>query len=85
VKSLQERGFIDSITLLMRDRHHLDSAWDYELQIVWRDKVAQVTGDSPELLHRHFPGWEDNKKNEARRWEITAEHWDEVLSAVPVE
>jgi hypothetical protein len=85
LKSLQERGFIKSITLLKRDRHHLEPAWDYELQIVWRDKVAQVTGDSPELLHKLFPDWADYQKNEARRWEITAEHWDEDLSPVPVE
>lgn len=85
LKSLKERGFIQSITLLKRDRHHLVPAWDYELQIVWRDKVAQVTGDSPELLHKLFPDWADYQKNEARRWEITAEHWDEDLSPVPVE
>ncbi len=85
LKSLQEQGLIKSITLLKRDRHHLVPAWDYELQIVWRDKVAQVTGDSPELLHKIFPNWADYQKNEGRRWEITAEHWDEDLSPVPVE
>jgi hypothetical protein len=85
LKSLQEQGLIKSITLLKRDRHHLVPAWDYELQIVWRDKVAQVTGDSPELLRKLFPDWADYQKNEARRWEITAEHWDEDLSPIPVQ
>jgi DNA-binding PadR family transcriptional regulator len=85
LKSLQQEGYIKSITLYKRDRHHLSPAWDYELQIVWRDKVAQITGDSPELLHKIFPDWADYQKNEARRWEITEEHWDEDLSPVAVE
>ena len=85
LKALQEQGLIKSITLLKRDRHHLSPAWDYELQIVWRDKFAQVTGESPETLHKIFPDWADYQKNEDRRWEITAEHWDEDLSPVPVE
>jgi hypothetical protein len=85
LKALQEQGLIKSITLLKRDRHHLVPAWDYELQIVWRDKFAQVTGESPESLHKIFPDWADYQKNEARRWEITAEHWDEDLSPIPVE
>jgi DNA-binding PadR family transcriptional regulator len=62
LKALKEQGYIQSITLLKRDRHHLVPAWDFELQIVWRDKVAQVTGDSPELLHRLFPDWDDYQK-----------------------
>ena len=85
LKQLKEKGLIQSITLYKRDRHHLSPAWDYELQIVWRDKVAQVTGGGPELLHTIFPDWADYQKNEARRWEITEEHWDEDLSPVPVE
>lgn len=85
LKALKEKGYIQSITLYKRDRHHLVPAWDYELQIVWRDKVAQIHGDSPEELHKIFPDWADYQKNEARRWEITAEHWDEDLSPIPVE
>jgi DNA-binding PadR family transcriptional regulator len=85
LKELQKEGYIQSITVYKRDRHHLSPSWDYVLQIVWRDKVAQVTGDSPELLHKLFPDWADYQKNEARRWEITQDHWDEDLSPVPVD
>ena len=85
LKALKEQGYIQSITLLKRDRHHLVPSWDFVLQIVWRDKVAQVTGDSPELQHRLYPNWADYQKGEARRWEVTAEHWDEDLSPVPVD
>lgn len=86
LKALQEQGLIKSITLLKRDRHHLVPAWDYELQIVWRDKVAQaLDGDKRTLLHRLYPDWADYQKGEARRWEITAEHWDEDLSPVPID
>ena len=85
LKALKEQGLIKSITLLQRDRHHLTPAWDYELQIVWRDKVAQASGSGPGLLHKLFPDWADYQKNEARRWEVTAEHWDEDLSPVAVE
>jgi len=85
LKALKEKGYIQSITLYKRDRHHLVPAWDYELQIVWRDKEAQIHGDGPDGLHKIFPDWADYQKNEARRWEITAEHWDEDLSPVPVE
>jgi DNA-binding PadR family transcriptional regulator len=85
LKALKEQGIIQSITLLKRDRHHLSPAWDYELQIVWRDKVAQATGGGPGLVHKIFTDWPDYQKNEARRWEITEEHWDEDLSPVPVE
>jgi hypothetical protein len=85
LKALKEQGLIKSITLYKRDRHHLVPAWDYELQIVWRDKLAQATGGGPELVHKLFPDWADYQKNEARRWEVTAEHWDEDLSPVPVD
>jgi|ERR1035441_6813946 hypothetical protein len=85
LKTLKEQGLIKSITLYKRDRHHLVPAWDYELQIVWRDKVAQASGGGPELVHKLFPDWADYQKNEARRWEVTAEHWDEDLSPVPVD
>jgi DNA-binding PadR family transcriptional regulator len=85
LKALKEQGLIQSVTLLKRDRHHLTPPWDYELQIVWRDKVAQATGGGPGLVHKLFPDWADYEKNEARRWEITVEHWDEDLSPVPVE
>lgn len=85
LKSLKEQGYIQSITLLKRDRHHLSPNWDFELQIVWRDKVAQATGDTPELQHKLYPDWADYQKGEAHRWEITAEHWDEDLSPVPVQ
>jgi len=85
LKALKEQGLIKSITLYKRDRHHLVPAWDYELQIVWRDKVAQASGGGPDLVHKLFPDWADYQKNEARRWEVTAEHWDEDLSPVPVD
>jgi len=85
LKQLKEQGLIQSITLYKRDRHHLSPPWDYELQIVWRDKVAQATGGGSELVHKIFPDWADYQKNEARRWEITEEHWDEDLSPVPVD
>jgi DNA-binding PadR family transcriptional regulator len=85
LKALQQQGLIKSITLYKRDRHHLVPAWDYELQIVWRDKIAQISGGGPDLLHKLFPDWADYQKNEARRWEVTAEHWDEDLSPVPIQ
>jgi len=85
LKALKEQGLIKSITLLKRDRHQLVPAWDYELQIVWRDKVAQATGGGEGLTHKLFPDWADYQKNEAHRWEITTEHWDEDLSPVPVD
>ena len=85
LKALKDKGYIQSITLLTRDRHHLSPDWDYELQIVWRDKVAQVTGTTPELHHSLFPDWADFEKGEAARWQIVEAHWDEELSPVKLD
>jgi DNA-binding PadR family transcriptional regulator len=85
LKALKEKGYIRSITLLTRDRHHLSPDWDYELQIVWRDKVAQVTGLTPELQHATFPDWADFEKGEVARWQIVEAHWDEDLSPVKID
>ncbi|MBI1983589.1 MAG: hypothetical protein HYS61_05265, partial [Acidobacteria bacterium] len=54
---------------------------------VFRDWQAmeQARAREPEIIRSLYPNKDLHDREEKRRWEITLEHWDDVLSPVPLE
>jgi hypothetical protein len=54
-----------------------DGRWDYRVTIVWKNvEVAHDDFDSQALIRQLFPDQDTYKKEEQRRFEILAGHWD---------
>ena len=66
-------------------RYHAteDGRWDYRVTIVWKNAVAANDGFDPApLLRQLYPDQETFRREEQRRFEILAAHWD--VPIVPV-
>ena len=49
---------------------------------------AECVGDRPheEAVERKiFSAWLPHREAERRRWEITEQHWDDLMAVLPVE
>ena len=55
---------------------HTDEAarWDYRVEIVYRDFAGSLHEE--EITEALFPDATTRKRDEQRRWELTANHWD---------
>jgi hypothetical protein len=55
---------------------HTDEAarWDYRVEITYRD--ADGARHEDEIANALFPDAATRKREENRRWELTANHWD---------
>ncbi len=55
---------------------HTDEAarWDYRVEITYRD--VDGSAHEEEIAHALFPDSATRKREENRRWELTANHWD---------
>jgi hypothetical protein len=55
---------------------HTDEAgrWDYRVEITYRDFAA--ASHEEEIAQKLFPDTATRKREENRRWELTANHWD---------
>ncbi len=55
---------------------HTDEAarWDYRVEITWRDFDASKHEE--EIAQMLFKDAETRKRDDRRRWELTANHWD---------
>ncbi len=55
---------------------HTDEAarWDYRVEITYRDVDGSLHED--EITRALFPDAVTRKREENRRWELTANHWD---------
>jgi hypothetical protein len=55
---------------------HTDEAgrWDYRVEITYRDFAA--ASHEEEIAQALFPDAATRKREENRRWELTANHWD---------
>ena len=54
-----------------------DGRWDYRVTIVYKNAaIAHDSFDSASLLKQLFPDQDTYKKEEQRRFEILAAHWD---------
>jgi hypothetical protein len=61
---------------IFRPNQHMDEAarWDYRVEITYKD-YASASKVGP-LFNELFPDAATRKKEEQRRWEMTANHWD---------
>ena len=63
-----------------------DGRWDYRVTIVWKNVGVTNDGfDSQPVLKQLFPDQETFKKEEQRRFEILAGHWDVPVAEVDLE
>jgi len=61
-----------------------DGRWDYRVTLVWKNAATTDDGFSEEEIKQQlFPDQETFKKEEQRRFEILAAHWD--LPVIDVE
>jgi len=69
----------------VRPRYHAteDGRWDYRVTIVWKNAATANDGFDPApLLRQLYPDQETFRREEQRRFEILAAHWD--VPVVPV-
>ena len=63
-----------------------DGRWDYRVTIVWKSAaVAHDNFDAQPLIKQLFPNQMTHKKEEQRRFEILAGHWDVPIVEVDLE
>jgi hypothetical protein len=87
LSQLMKEGILKSEKLYERRFHAASPAWDYKVVMVWRDWSAleQAPQREPQIIRSLYPNQEDHDRQERRRWEITEQHWDDVLSEVPLD
>jgi hypothetical protein len=87
LKQLMKEGLLLSEKLYERRFHALRPAWDYKIVLVWRDwaAVEEARKREPEIIRSLYPNKDDHDREERRRWQITVEHWDDVLNEVPLD
>ena len=80
-------GLLLSERLFERRYHAIVPAWDYKIVMVWRDGAAleEAHQKEKEIIRSLYPNQNDYERQERRRWEITEQHWDDVLSEVPLD
>ena len=80
----KEMGRILDVSAV-RPHYHAteDGRWDYRVTIVWKNAAIANDGFDPApLLRQLFPDQETFRREEQRRFEILAAHWD--VPIVPV-
>jgi hypothetical protein len=87
LQALQEKGRIQQISIV-KPRYHgtEDGRWDYRVTIVFRNAEVALDPSVEEALKKElFPDQETFQKEESRRFEILAAHWDIPVQSVSVE
>lgn len=87
LKQLMKEGILKSEKLYERRFHAATPAWDYKVVMVWRDWAAleEAHQREPEIIRSLYPNTAEHDQQEKRRWEITEQHWDDVLSEAPLD
>ena len=87
LQQLMKEGLLKSEKLYERRFHAESPAWDFKVVMVWRDWAAleEAHQREPEIIRKLYPDKAEHEAQEKRRWELTAAHWDDVLSEVPLE
>jgi hypothetical protein len=71
----KELGYVTNYLVLRPGLHTSEeSRWDYRIEITYKDAASATHGG--EVEKSLFPDAELRKKEENRRWELTANHWD---------
>jgi len=87
LQELMKAGILKSEKLYERRFHAISPAWDYKVVMVWRDWAALELAHhrEPEIIRTLYPNTAEHDQQEKRRWEITEQHWDDVLNDVPLD
>jgi hypothetical protein len=77
----KELGYVSSYIIYEPGLHASEeSRWDYQLIIIFKNRDASTHASEIEMqLFRDREGF---KKEENRRWELTANHWDLPIQTV---
>jgi len=71
----QRRGYVLNYSVVRPGLHvSEDSRWDYRIVITYKDRDAAT--HEGEVIRALFPDAATRKREENRRWELTANHWD---------
>lgn len=87
LKKEKELGRILQVSAAAPKNHATeDGRWDYRVTIVWKNVSVTNDGfDSQPLIRQLFPDQDTFKKEEQRRFEILAGHWDVPVANVDLE
>jgi hypothetical protein len=84
MRKLQEEGRILKIEIA-KPRYHAteDGRWDYRVALTFRDAAAAHDPGYEDAIRRKlYPDQDVLQKEESRRFEILASHWDVVVDPV---
>ncbi len=73
---------------LEKTRYHAteDGRWDFRVTIVFKSAaIAFSPSPEEEIIKKLYPDQETFKKEEQRRFEILAAHWDVPIANVPLD
>ena len=73
---------------LEKTRYHAteDGRWDFRVTIVFKSAaIAFSPSSEEEIIKKLYPDQETFKKEEQRRFEILASHWDVPIANVPID
>jgi hypothetical protein len=79
----KQLGYVKEYTVFAPSLHTSeDSRWDYRVIIVRASQDAPPGQSEEEVARQLFPDQEIFQKEENRRWELTANHWDLPIHVV---
>ncbi len=85
LRERQKLGSIQRIVIYRPFLHQGGPAWDYKVILVYRDFTALGNRAEQEAIERRlYPDSDAHRRAEQRRWEITARHWDNIMTEVDV-
>ena len=87
LKKQMESGRILSV-IAVKPRFHAteEGRWDYRVTIVFKNMAAALDQASEEpIIKQLFPDQETFSREEDRRWELTANHWDLPIHMVQLD
>jgi hypothetical protein len=71
----KQLGYVTSYSIVRPGLHTSeDSRWDYRIVITYADQASASHGG--EVERALFPDKATRTRDEERRWELTANHWD---------
>jgi len=79
----KQLGYVKDFTIFAPSLHTSEDArWDYRIIIVRASPDAPPGQSEGELAKQLFPDQEKYRREENRRWELTANHWDLPIHVV---
>jgi len=87
LKKEKELGRILEVSAAAPKYHSTEEGrWDYRVTIVWKNvEIAHDGFDSQTIIKQLFPEQDTYKKEEQRRFEILAGHWDVPVISVELD